>query len=171
LHLEIADAGVSQPIALSDAQNVRWVQSRLRELGFLRGGTNGWDSLSRSALRDFKTANGLPSDDKWDLGAEELLASGSGLRAEQTFVGSWSETSCEPGAKPDVLITSRRAVSSAGGVCEFLNVKSAGVGWSIATACSNGGEKWTAAIRLAMIGNKLIWTGRDGTQTQYSRCR
>jgi uncharacterized protein DUF4236 len=166
-----ADAETKQPLALNDAHNMLWVQSRLRELGFLRGGTNGWDSFSRLALRDFKTANGLPADDKWDLSAEELLASGSALRVEQTFVGSWSETSCEPGARPDVFITSRRAVSSAGGVCEFLNVKSAGSGWIVATSCSNGGEKWTAAIRLAMIGNKLVWTGRDGTQTQYNRCR
>jgi hypothetical protein len=56
-----ADADTKEPLDLNDAQNVLWVQSRLRELGFLRGGTHGWDSFSRSALRDFKTANGFAS--------------------------------------------------------------------------------------------------------------
>ena len=168
--ISTADATATDPLDLNDPQNLLWVQSRLRELGFLHNNSRGWDSSSRSALRDFKTANGLPADDKWDFSAEELLASGSAVPAEQTFVGSWSETPCEPGAKPDIYITSRRAVSSAGGVCEFLNIKPAGSGWSIATSCSNGGEKWTATIHLAMIGNKLIWTGRDKTETQYSRC-
>jgi hypothetical protein len=165
-----ADVDTKEPLDLNDAQNVLWVQSRLRELGFLRGGTNGWDSLSRSALRDFKTANGFPTDDKWDFSVEERLASGSARRAQQTFVGSWSETSCEPGARPDVSITPRRAISSAGGVCEFLNVRSERSGWTITTSCSNAGEKWTATIRLAVIDGKLIWIGRDGTETQYFKC-
>lgn len=160
-----------EAIDLSDAQNVRWVQSRLQELGFLRERASGWDSLSRSALRDFKVTNKLEADDKWDFRTEELLASGSALYAEQTFVGSWSEASCEPGATPDIVISSRRAVSSAGGTCEFSNFKSTGASWSVVTACSNAGEKWTATIRLAMSGGKLIWTGRNGNQTQYSRCR
>jgi hypothetical protein len=165
------DVNTQDPLDLNDPQNVLWVQSRLRELGFLSGASRGWDSFSRSALRDFKAANGLPAIDQWDLSAEELLASGTALRAEQTFIGSWSETSCEPGEKPGIFITSRRAVSSAGGICEFLSVKSAGSGWSIATSCSNGAERWTATIRLAMVGDKLVWTGRDRSQTQYSRCR
>jgi hypothetical protein len=159
-----------EAIDLNDAQNARWVRSRLQELGFLRGGTNGWDSFSRSALRDFKAANNLANDDKWDFKTEELLASGSALRVEQTFVGSWSEANCEPGSKPDIIINSRRAISSAGGTCEFLNLKSTGTGWIVGTTCSNAGEKWTATVRLAVSGSKLIWVGRDGTPTQYSRC-
>jgi hypothetical protein len=169
--LVIVNGEVASVIDLSDAQNVRWVQSRLQEFGFLRERTAGWDSFSRSALRDFKAANNLGTDEKWDFKTEELLASGSALHAEQTFVGSWSEASCEPGARPDIVISSRRAVSSAGGTCEFSNLKSTGAAWSVVTACSNAGEKWTATIRLAMSGGKLIWTGRNGNQTQYSRCQ
>lgn len=89
---------------------------------------------------------------------------------EQTFVGSWSETSCDPGM-PDIVITSQRAVSSAAGVCQFSNVRPAGSGWNIDTLCSNSGETWRATINLALAGNTLIWTGRDGTQTQYHRCQ
>jgi hypothetical protein len=159
------------PLDLNDVQNVLWVQARLRELGFLHGATRGWDASARSALREFKTFNGLPADERWDFETEEGLASRAALRAEQTFVGSWSEKACEPGAKPDLSVTSRRAVSSAGGVCEFSNVKPAGAGWSVLSSCSNGGEKWIATIRLSMIGNTLSWIGRDGSETQYARCR
>lgn len=171
LQQSAAAANSQEPIDLNDAQNVRWAQSRLRALGFLRERTNGWDSFSRSALRDFKIANNLGADDKWDLRTEELLASGSATRAEQSFVGSWSEANCEPGSKPDIVISQRRAVSSAGGICEFSNIKFTGADWAVGTVCSNAGERWTATIHLAISGGKLIWTGRDGTQTEYSRCR
>jgi hypothetical protein len=167
-----ADTDTKEPIDLRDVSNVRWVQSRLRDLGFLRGGGGvNWDANSRSALRDFKATNGIGSDDKWDFMTEELLASGSALRAEQTFVGAWSETTCDARSKPDIVINSRRATSVAGGVCEFLNVKASGPSWSIGTTCSNAGERWSATIHLAVADGKLAWTGRDGTVTEYVRCR
>jgi hypothetical protein len=167
-----ADTDTGEPLDLRDVSNVRWVQSRLRDLGFLRsnGGVN-WDGVSRSALRDFKATNGIGSDDKWDYRTEELLASGTALRAEQTFVGSWSEIACDARSKPDLVINSRRATSAAGGICEFLNVKTAGPSWSIGTTCSNAGERWSATIHLAMADGNLAWTGRDGTVTEYVRCR
>jgi Protein of unknown function (DUF4236) len=167
----VADADVKEPLDLRDIANVRWVQSRLRDLGFLRGGGANWDAVSRSALRDFKATNDIGSDDKWDYRAEELLASGSALGAEQTFVGSWSETTCHAGSKPDLVINSRRATSAAGGVCEFLNVKTVGRSWRIGTTCSNAGERWSATIHLTVADGKLAWTGRDGTETEYVRCR
>jgi hypothetical protein len=166
-----ADGDTKEPLDLRDIANVRWVQSRLRDLGFLTGGGASWDAVSRSALRDFKTTNDIGSDDKWDYRTEELLASGSALRAEQTFVGSWSETACDPRSKPDIVINSRRATSAAGGVCEFLSVKAAGPSWNVGTRCSNAGEKWSAAIHLTVANGKLIWIGRDGSETQYLRCR
>jgi hypothetical protein len=167
-----ADTDTKEPLDLRDVSNMRWVQSRLRDLGFLKGsGSVNWDAGSRSALRDFKTTNGIGSDDKWDFQAEELLASGSALRAEQTFVGSWSETTCDARSKPDLVINSRRATSVAGGVCEFLNVNASGPSWRIGTTCSNAGERWSATIRLVVSDGKLAWTGRDGTMTEYVRCR
>ncbi|MDN3273477.1 DUF4236 domain-containing protein [Frankia sp. RB7] len=160
-----------QAFDLSDPQNVILVQSRLRELGFLQGPTKGWDSFSRSALRDFKATNNLALDEKWDSKTQELLTSGLTLRVEQTFVGSWSESACDDSSRPDLSINSRRAVSSAGGICEFLNIKRAGSIWNVATACSNAGEKWKASVQLTVTGDKLVWTGRDGSRTQYQRCK
>jgi Protein of unknown function (DUF4236) len=165
-----ADADTKEPLDLRDIANLRWVQSRLRDLGFLRGGSANWDAVSRSALRDFKATNDVGTDDKWDYKTEELLASGSALRAEQTFVGSWSETTCDARSKPDIVINSRRATSAAGGVCEFLSVKAVGPSWSMATTCSNAGEKWSATIHLTVADGKLVWIGRDGSETQYFRC-
>jgi transposase len=40
----------------------------------------------------------------------------------------------------------------------------------IGTTCSNDGERWSATIHFVVAGDKLIWTGRDGTETQYFRC-
>jgi hypothetical protein len=160
-----------QALDLTHVENLLWVQSRLQSLGFMRTRTKAWDAPTRSALRDFKATNNLGVDDKWDFKAEELLASGSALRADQTFVGAWSEASCEPGSKPDITINSRRAVSSTGGVCEFSSLKQLGSSWSVATTCSNAGEKWSANIKLAISDGKLVWMGRDGTATEYSRCR
>jgi hypothetical protein len=165
-----ADTDAKEPLDLRDIANVRWVQSRLRDLGFLRNGGANWDAVSRSALRDFKATNNIGSDDKWDYRTEELLASGSALRAEQTFVGSWSEAACDASSKPDIVINFRRATSAAGGVCEFLSMKAVGPSWSIGTTCSNAGEKWSATIHLMVADGKLVWTGRNGTETEYSRC-
>jgi hypothetical protein len=160
-----------QALDLTDVGNLLWVQSRLQSLGFMRARTKAWDAPTRSALRDFKATNNLRVDDKWDLNAEELLASGAALRADQTFVGAWSEAGCEPGSKPDITINSRRAVSSTGGVCDFSNLRQAGSSWSVATTCTNAGEKWSANVQLAVSAGRLIWKGRDGTATEYSRCR
>jgi membrane-bound lytic murein transglycosylase B len=42
-------------------------QNRLIELGYLASPADGvWGTKSRTALRAFKIANGLPADDKWD---------------------------------------------------------------------------------------------------------
>jgi len=129
-----------QGLDLSDLENLRWVQSRLQQLGYLRSAAKTWDPPSRSA-REFKAMNNLGANEKWDLKTEETLVSGSALRADQTFLGSWSEGGCEKGSKPEITINSRQAVSSTGGVCEFSTISQAGSAWSITTTCSNSGEK------------------------------
>src|SRR5262245_31065030 len=60
----------SSPATERDTDNrsdARFIQRRLRELGYYSGGGNGvWGAASRNALRDFKTMNGLQADDRWD---------------------------------------------------------------------------------------------------------
>jgi hypothetical protein len=97
------------------------------------------------------------------------------LAIEQVF----EKLICELGTKaPDALVS---GIAHAFTVFEryplveeeslVLNVKLTGKGWTVNTACSNAGERWTATIHLALSEDAMIWTGRDGTQTQYSRCR
>jgi peptidoglycan hydrolase-like protein with peptidoglycan-binding domain len=49
-----------------------------------------WGPVSRSALRDFKTMNGLPGDDRRDRDTEQALSSRQGVRASATFIGDWA---------------------------------------------------------------------------------
>jgi peptidoglycan hydrolase-like protein with peptidoglycan-binding domain len=56
-------------------------QKRLGQLGYFRGPINGtWGPQSRSALRSFKAANGLPNDDALDPATAAQLHSRSAAR-------------------------------------------------------------------------------------------
>jgi Putative peptidoglycan binding domain len=63
-------------------KNVVEIQNRLIQLGYLAGPADGvWGSKSRSALKSFKSANGLSSDDVWDNTVSNRLFSSSAARA------------------------------------------------------------------------------------------
>jgi Putative peptidoglycan binding domain len=74
---------------LQDANNLKpppsvimTAQNRLIELGFLAGPADGvWGTKSRAALRAFKIANGLASDDKWDALVSGRLYSTQAVRS------------------------------------------------------------------------------------------
>lgn len=73
---------------LLNADIATTAQKRLLDLGFFRGPINGvWGPQSRSALKAFKSANGLSPDDSYDVLSAERLHSTAALRAA-------------PGAKP-----------------------------------------------------------------------
>jgi len=62
---------------LLDVGTATSMQARLRAQGFFFGLVDGvWGPRSRIALRDFKTHNGLPANDAWDLATQELLVAG-----------------------------------------------------------------------------------------------
>jgi hypothetical protein len=148
-------------------QDVLQIQSRLRELGFLSSSPTGvWDGKSRDALQDFKVVNRLGSDAGWTLEAQEALVSPASVRASQSFIGRW----CGEKREPPLLINSRRATSSTGGVCEFANFESAKGEWRVKAVCTEYGRSWTANIRFVSRGNKLVWSSESGTAS-YLRCR
>ena len=65
------------------------VQNRLIELGYLKGTSNGrWDRKSSAALREFKVANGLPGDEKWDDETDDRLFSTGIVRAPRALAPS-----------------------------------------------------------------------------------
>jgi DNA-binding helix-hairpin-helix protein with protein kinase domain len=157
-------------IGMNNPQIVQMGQLRLRFLGFLKNSEHGsWDETARDALRNFKSVVGLPGDDVWDKPTQERLFMSSAPRADQTFIGAWSESAQCVRGTPDIVINGRQATSSAGGVCDFQNVRVEREGWSMKSKCSNAGDTWEATIRFSLRANRLIWNGRNG-KTTYFRC-
>jgi hypothetical protein len=154
---------------LSSRSDVYWIQTRLRQLGFLRIQPTGtWDAISRGALRDFKVVNQLPQDDVWDVLAEQKLDSGSSLKAGSTFVGSWSESPrC---VRDELLVINTRAARTAAGVCDFLTIRLEAPGWRIRAKCMAGSETWIANIKLILRGRQLTWSS-EREPTTYYRCQ
>ena len=153
-------------------ENVRQIQARLRELGFLSSANTGeWDASSRDALRDFKLVNHLPHNDKWDVRTGEKLHSQTAVRADRSFIGNWSTAPCRSATTKDMRlsINSRRTKSSTGSVCKFNDIASDNGEWRVQATCSQGDRHWTANGKLALTANKLVWSSEQDV-TSYFRC-
>ncbi len=151
-----------------------WIQKRLHDLGYYFSHADGvWGASSRSALRDFKTINGLQENDTWDKEAEEQLSSGQNIHPSNIFLGRWAVdfVQCrqlQDGSAP-ITINSHRA-ETVDSACNFRSVKREGTNsWRIRALCSADGNSWNANIRLKLIGSKLSWSSERGTET-YVRC-
>jgi hypothetical protein len=148
-------------------QDVFQIQSRLRALGFLSSSPTGvWDAKARDALQDFKVVNRLGSNAAWTIQAGEALGSPASIRASQSFIGRW----CGEKREPPLFINSRRATSSAGGVCEFANFDAAQGEWRVKAVCTEFTRSWTANIRFVVRGNRLVWTSESGSAS-FLRCK
>jgi hypothetical protein len=157
------------PLNRSDAL---WIQKRLHDLGYYFGnGDAVWGADSRSALRDFKTMNGLADNDTWDKETEQRLS--SDIDTGRIFIGRWGVdiVQCQEvqdGSAP-ITIDSHRA-ETVGGACSFRSVKRETTdSWRIQALCSADTDSWTANIRLKLRGSKLSWSSERGTTT-YIRC-
>lgn len=153
-------------------EHVLQIRSRLRDLGYLsstKGG--GWDASARNALRDFKLMNHLPNNDVWDLETSTKLNSQTATRADQSIIGSWSTAPCRSAKTTDIRlsISSHRAKSSAGSVCEFRDLQWTNHEWRVRTRCSQGTQHWVANGKFALMANKLVWTS-DRDVISYFRC-
>jgi hypothetical protein len=150
--------------------NAIWVQARLADLGYFTGSRSGvWGPATRSALRDFKSMNGLQEDDQWDKETEQRLSSRLVIPAAKTFIGGWAEDSdqCRTGA---VLSINSRAAKSTGAECDFRSVKrETAARWHVEAVCTDGGRPWTANVNLKLNTPKLTWSSERGTAT-YVRC-
>jgi len=158
--------------SLTEQQILR-VKSKLRDLGFLssaRGG--GWDASARNALRDFKVANRLPIDDVWDVETSKKIDSRAAVRADDSIIGNWSAAPCRS-AKPSdtrLSVSSRRAKSSAGSVCEFQDLKVTAHEWRVKASCSQGEKRWTAKGKFSLSADKLVWSSEHDV-ISYFRCK
>jgi hypothetical protein len=147
-----------------------WVQARLADLGYFTGSRNGvWGPISRRALRDFKTMNGLQENERWDKETEQRLSSKQVVPAAETFIGGWADDvgQCRNGA---ALVISSRGAKVARGGCDFRSVKrEAAAQWHAQAVCTDGGSSWNANVSMKLTALKLIWSSERGTAT-YVRC-
>jgi Putative peptidoglycan binding domain len=148
-----------------------WIQTRLHELGYFAGNRSGvWGAASRNALRDFKSMNGLPDDDRWDQATEQRLLSERGIHAAATFIGGWAEDIDRCRHRRDRITISSRGAKTDGAECSFRSVKREGARrWYIVAVCSAEGRSWNANVTLKLIAANLNWSGERGTAT-YVRC-
>ena len=156
-----------------NSEDTQQIQARLRDLGFLLGPASGaWDARSRAALRDFKVVNHLANNDILDPQSQEKLTSQIAVRADQSFIGSWSKAPCDSTSKDNLRLTvnSRRIKTSAGSVCEFHDFASDQPGWHVRTTCSQGNQHWKADGKFTLRNKKLIWAS-EGDVSSYFRCK
>jgi peptidoglycan hydrolase-like protein with peptidoglycan-binding domain len=107
------------PLNIGDALTI---QRRLASLGYYgRDGDGTWGMASHVALRDFKVANGLPGDDRWDRPTEAALMNNAPVPATATPFGEWAGigTSCTDLQNPLRLAVSALEVLAGGGICRL----------------------------------------------------
>jgi peptidoglycan hydrolase-like protein with peptidoglycan-binding domain len=98
------------PLNATDAIKL---QNRLAELGFFAGRSDGvWGPASRSALREFKTRNGLTADDQWDGDTERAVVAEGAIR--EVFLGKWGDDQVDCQSAP-IQISARDAKASSKG--------------------------------------------------------
>ncbi|EIM31111.1 putative peptidoglycan-binding domain-containing protein [Microvirga lotononidis] len=163
------------PLNPSDAN---LIQARLSELGYYRYQPEGiWGLVSRSALQDFKAANGLSDDDVWDSSVEASLRQARPTPASDTPFGEWSVvgTSCSAEMNPQKMVVSAKGVVVGSMICELQErfVRS-NTDWSGHALCHLNGRDLASKISLRVTGQRLIDRSIVGTSTivptSFDRC-
>jgi hypothetical protein len=158
----------------SNPSDALWIQTKLHDLGYFSGNVIGiWGAASRNALRDFKTMNGLPEDDKWDQETEKALLFRQNVPASTTFIGGWAQNveECQRfrGGRAPLIIRSRGAETDRV-KCSFRSIKrELATTWRIQAACSADGQSWNASVSLRLAGSNLSWSSENGKEA-YVRC-
>jgi peptidoglycan hydrolase-like protein with peptidoglycan-binding domain len=163
------------PLNPSDAN---LIQARLSELGYYRYQPEGiWGLVSRSALQDFKAANGLSADDVWDGSVEASLRQAHPTPASDTPFGEWSVVgfSCSAEMNPQKMVVSAKGVVVGSMICDLQEpLVRSNTGWSGQALCHVDGRDLASKISLRVIGQRLIDRSVVGTSTivptSFDRC-
>ena len=118
--------------------------------------------------------------DGFEAGAKEMLrdtvqaAASAEANPSISFAGIWapSASACSPKSNNRQLLPAviNEEGAWAGEVsCRFRRYKQAGNTALITSTCTDGRQRWTANIRLAVDGDRLVWSSERGSQT-YVRC-
>jgi hypothetical protein len=90
-----------------------------------------------------------------------------GIWAPETS-GSCGTRNAREGALPAII--SERGARAGETSCVFKNQRRIKSDWRLLAKCTNGHDRWSSNVRLAVKGDRLIWTSERGTQA-YIRCR
>lgn len=163
------------PLNPSDAN---LIQARLSELGYYRYQPEGiWGLVSRSALQDFKAANGLPADDVWDGRVEASLRQPRPTPASDTPFGEWSVVgfSCSVEMNPRKMVVSAKGIVVGSMICDLQEpfVRSS-ADWSGRALCHIDGREIASKISLRISNFRLIDRSVVGNSTvvptPFERC-
>jgi hypothetical protein len=159
-------APVLAPAPERDVQQRRHVVERL---GFLSVPPTGL-----GALQSFREAHPLDAHAAWDIAAERSLFAAPSVAAA-SFVGIWGAdaSACSvrlnrKGFLPAVI--NDEGAFAGDTSCAFKSRKQVAGAWQLVAICANARRRWTSHIRLAVTGNRLIWSSRRGLQS-YVRCQ
>src|SRR5262249_18740409 len=132
----------------------------------------------KRALSEFRKAEKLGQDDRWDQATEKKLFSTSTARKQQSlaFIGGWSKDarSC---ADVPIKITATRAMSR-DATCELKSIRQEAEGsWRVQAHCELDSSlraadienSWTSNIKLTLDDRRLTWESEKGVE-EYYRC-
>lgn len=85
------------------------------------------------------------------------------------LLGRWfpkGDGCSQRGSKSDCLplVIGERGAKAGPASCRFLRKQQDGHRFNVVARCVNAGERWTANIRLAVVGRRLTWTSERGSQ-------
>jgi peptidoglycan hydrolase-like protein with peptidoglycan-binding domain len=164
------------PLNPSDALRI---QQRLAHLSYYRKVGDGvWGMASRSALTDFKVANGLPADDTWDGAVEEAMNRPDATPASETPFGEWIHpgTNCGDPNNPRRLVISSKNVIAGVTSCLFDQpLQRSRDGWRTVGSCSRGSASAAARVHFQLINGRLVDRSTVGNAVSekpaaFSRC-
>ena len=155
------------------------IQQRLAHLSYYRKVGDGvWGLASRSALTDFKVANGLPADDTWDGAVEEAMKRSGVIPASETPFGEWIQprTSCGDPNNLRRLAISSKSVTAGVTTCLFDQpLQRSRDGWRTIGSCSRGSASAAARVHFQLINGRLVDRSTVGDVVNekpaiFSRC-
>jgi hypothetical protein len=166
-----ADEAFTKHVDITLADDAMRVQTRLADLGFYVGRQDGiWGSGSIKALLEFKLANGLAPDARWDANTEEALYAERPHRWEERFLGGWADDADDCRLAP-ITIKSYEVRSNAQ-FCEFKSKKREDDGWRVQANCKAlpNGDSEPRTYRFDVKDGRLILSVGSDLSGSYVRC-
>jgi len=91
------------------------------------------------------------------------------ISPSEGFVGNWAPDAAECRASGAGIHVGPGGAEGYGGACSFGSVRREDSAWRVKAVCSASGATWNANIKLAVSGDRLMWSSERGTAV-YVRC-